>query len=213
MLLSTILRDTRIALNMNHSCQALIDEHDLDTLTLDELIISLVEPTAKEVLTQAPLLDLGEGAPFDGPIAWDGIPGRGPGAVVLPPDFLRLLTFRMSGWGRAATIVSADSPRAGWQHSPFPGIHGNPRRPVAFIEPSSFGKRLHFFASYDGPNAHIVEARYIPMPRLRDLPSPHSVERDLPFPSRLYHSLIHTLVEKTNADTTIHEFNVHRLKD
>ena len=77
MLLSTILRDVRIALNMNHSCQALIDEHDLDTLTLDEMITSLVEPTACEVLMAAPLLDLGEGLPISGTVHWDHRRGHG----------------------------------------------------------------------------------------------------------------------------------------
>lgn len=202
MLLSTILRDVRIALNMNHSCQALIDEHDLDTLTLDEMIISLVEPTACEVLMAAPLLDLGEGVPISGTVHWDHRRGHGAGTIILPPDFLRLITFRMSGWGRAATFIQADDPRALWQHCPFPGVHGNPHRPVAFVEPSSFGPRLHFFASYDGHHAHIVEARYIPRPRLRPLISPatntSTLQLDLPFPLRLYHPLIQSLAEKIN---------------
>ena len=149
MLLSTILRDVRIALNMNHSCQALIDEHDLDTLTLDERITSLVEPMACEVLMAAPLLDLGEGSPISDTVHWDHRRGHGAGTIILPPDFLRLITFRMSGWGRAATIIQTDDPRALWQHCPFPGVHGNPHRPVAFVEPhQSVEFKLHCALRY-----------------------------------------------------------------
>ena len=197
-LLTVILHDVRVALNMNHACQALIDEGDIDTLTLNELIRNQIEPVAAEVVKAAPLLDLGEGKPFGGDILWDEVPGHGSGSVILPPDFLRLVLFRMSGWRQAATLIDAASPRAMWQRSPFPGVHGIPCRPVAFISPSSFGNQLHFFASGDGCHAHIVEARYVPVPCLQSLDSTDnpSPEQWLSLPPRLYHPLIQALAAK-----------------
>ena len=193
--LKDILRDVRVALNMNHACQALIDEGDIDTLTLNELITNQVEPIAAETVKNAPLLDLGEGQPFGGDILWDEVPGHGAGSVILPTDFLRLVTFRMSGWRQPATLIDGTSPRAAWQRSPFPGVHGNPCHPVALIRPSAVGNQLHFFASDDGRHAHIVEARYIPVPRLRTLAIPSSPSSDQWFslPPLLYHPFIQAL--------------------
>ena len=196
--LNVIFHDVRVALNMNHACQALIDEDNIDTLTLNELIRNQIEPVAAEVVKAALLLDLGEGKPFGGDILWDEVPGHGSGSVILPPDFLRLVLFRMSGWRQAATLIDAASPRAMWQRSPFPGVHGNPCRPVAFISPSSFGNQLHFFASADGYHAQIVEARYIPVPCLQSLDSTDnpSPEQWLSLPPRLYHPFIQALAER-----------------
>ena len=197
-LLTVILHDVRVALNMNHACQALIDEGNIDALTLNELIRNQIEPVAAEVVKAALLLDLGEGKPFGGDILWDEVPGHGSGSVILPPDFLRLVLFRMSGWRHAATLIDAASPRAMWQRSPFPGVHGNPCRPVAFISPSSFGNQLHFFASGDGCHAHIVEARYVPVPCLQSLDSTDnpSPEQWLSLPPRLYHPFIQALAAR-----------------
>ena len=196
--LQDIMRDVRVALHMNDACQSLVEEGDVDALTLNELITSMVETVAAEVVKDAPLLDLGEGQPFGGPVLWEHAPGHGPGSILLPPDFLRLITFRMSGWQRSATLIDGDSPRAAWQHAPFVGVHGNPCRPVALIEPSSIGPQLHFFSSDDGHRAHVVEARYVPVPRLRplEIPATSSSERWLSLPPLLYHPFIQALANK-----------------
>ncbi len=211
--LSEILRDVRVALRQNHDCQSLIDEADVETLTLNEFITAMIEPVAEDVIHQAPLADLDEGQPFSGPISWDHAPGRGAGVIILPSDFLRVVTFRMSGWRQPATLIDATSSRASWQFAPFAGVHGNPCRPVALIQPSPVGRQLHFFSSYDGHRAHIVEARYLPVPRLTTLaiPATPTSERWLTLPSLLYHPLIRALTAKVNE--SLNERNPHNMNN
>ena len=211
--LSDICRSVRIALRENVRTQPLLDAGDIDTLMLDEVIEAQVEKAACEVLLAAPHALLEEGLPFPAKVVWHRQPCHLWGHVLLPDDYLRLVSFRMSDWERAATLITVDDPRYQWQHSRFPGICGNPQNPIAVEVTYPEGRVLEFFSChlpaslpkdvdkepiFDIPPhdihpssvhphviyPHVIHARYLPIPRL------HPVDRTIHLPRRLYDTLI-----------------------
>ncbi len=188
--LSDICRSVRIALRENVRTQPLLDAGDIDTLMLDEVIEAQVEKAACEVLLAAPHALLEEGLPFPAKVVWHRQPYHLWGHVLLPDDYLRLVSFRMSDWERAATLITVDDPRYQWQHSRFPGICGNPQNPIAVEVTYPEGRVLEFFSCHlpaslpKDFHPHVIHARYLPIPRL------HPVDRTIHLPRRLYDTLI-----------------------
>lgn len=50
----TIMRDVRVAMDMNARSKALLDQSDIDTLTLDDIIVSKIIPGVKRIQQLAP---------------------------------------------------------------------------------------------------------------------------------------------------------------
>lgn len=187
--LSDIRRSVRIALRENVRTQPLIDIGDIDTLMLDEVIASLVEKAACEVLLAAPHALLEEGLPLPADVVWHRQPGHQWGHVVLPDDYLRLVCFCMSDWVHSATLITPDDVRYQWQQSRYPGICGNPQNPIAVEVTYAEGRVLEFYSCRLDGHPHITQARYIPIPRLH--PDDHTIH----LPRRLYHALVEKIVE------------------
>ena len=162
-----IVKDVRIVLDRNMSSTALAALSDVDTLSLDEIIQSRVLDSVRTVDLEAPLYRLGPGIPFGESIAWDTQEGIGSGYVLLPPDFLRLIAFQMTDWRQAvyAPITPAD-PLYKLQHSQFPGIKGNPDKPVAALVAKPVGMVLEFYSCMGGQGTGIAIASYLPQPRI-----------------------------------------------
>lgn len=167
--ISKIQEDVRIAINENRVGTALIDDADEETLSLNEIIVSKIEEAVRTVESIAELYLVGEGKVFGENIVWFQQPGNGGGYTLLPSDFLRLITFQMSDWSYpVSTAISQDSPLYPLQKSRYPGIRGCPQRPVVAIVPRAIGLTLEFYSCTSGENAHVIRARYLPVPKIED---------------------------------------------
>lgn len=164
-----IKEDVRIAIDENAQSEAFIDNADEDTLTLNQIIESKIEEAVRTVESIAQLHLVGEGEVFAENIVWFGEPGNGGGYTLLPSDFLRLITFQMSDWSYpVSTAISQDSPLYPLQKSRYPGVRGCPQRPVVAIVPRAIGITLEFYSCTSGENAHVIRARYLPVPKIED---------------------------------------------
>lgn len=165
---SDIVRDVRVALDENARGGSLLEEGDIDTLELETLIISKIEPSAKAVTTAAPRMLLDRGEPFASEIGWKQSIGKGCGVVSLPDDFLRLVSFQMSDWAIPVTEpITDEMPQYALQTSRTVGLKGNPERPVAAIVHTSTGLKLEFYSCTEGENVTLRKARYIAVPRIK----------------------------------------------
>jgi len=166
-LVADIQRDVRIALDYNPTSEALLETEDIDTLTLEEVIASKVEDAARLVTLAAPQHLLEGGEPFGDSVSWDSEPGYGPGRIALPDDFLRLVSFKMSDWDMAVTsAITEDDAAYPMQRSRYPGLRGNPQKPVVAIVTQPIGQVLEFFSCTAGPDVYVKRARYIPIPKI-----------------------------------------------
>lgn len=164
-----IIREVRIVLDLNPTSQELLPHKDKATLPIDTLIRSCIKTGYEWLLTNAPLDKLHQGQSFAGrSVAWDsGVVGVGSGRIALPEDFLRLVAFRMSDWHRPVhQVTRANEMEYPRQSSPFPGIKGNPERPIVTIETEAIGRVLHFHACRGGRAVYIQQALYLPRPQL-----------------------------------------------
>ncbi len=160
----------RIALDQNMVSTQLVATDDIDTLSLEEIIESKIVDAARIVLRDAPahLLDGGTVFPAASQvITWDSQAGYGPGSVVLPSDFLRLVCFKMSDWDHPVFVpIYEDDPLYAVQRSRFGGVRGNPQKPVVAIVMRSGALKLEFYSCAADSNASVAEAAYIKMPAI-----------------------------------------------
>lgn len=181
-LVKDILRDVRIQLDLDAEDQPLICQADLPSLTIDKMILAQVEWGARQVIEEAPVWKLHTGIPITGGVAWNDAPGVGMGLLLLPDDFLRLIAIRMSDWQRDAKIITAHDDEYQWQSSRFPGIRGNPQRPVAAIVSTPMGWAAELYSSMAGPGVTLAKALYQPVPRIQ--------QGAILLPPLLYHDII-----------------------
>jgi len=161
------IQEVRIVLDRNMQSDALTALSDVDTLSLEEIIRSKVVDSVRAVIMEAPKVRLGPGIPFGESIAWDSEEGIGSGYVLLPPDFLRLVAFQMTDWKKACyEAITPTDPRYAMQHSQFPGIKGNPDRPIVALVNKPVGMALEFYSCMEGAGTSIAIANYIPQPRI-----------------------------------------------
>lgn len=161
--ISKIMQDVRICLDQNHASQALLAEHDVDTLQLDEIIRSKILEAIQRVHLDAPNYLLEGGHNFGDAVYWKEMES---GWVLLPEDFLRLVVFEMDDWEQAVyTAISTDDPDYKKQRSRFKGIRGTAQRPVCALAIRPEGKVLEFY-SCKSNNATVSRAIYIPYPEI-----------------------------------------------
>lgn len=158
-----MVRDVRIAIDMNRGDEPLIVEEDTDTLTLDEIIMAKLADAVRLVEMEAPVTMLESGHDFGDNIF---IGEDGKGFVILPDDFMRLVAFRMSDWRRTIfDAITDNDPRYALQSSKWKGICGNPEKPVCVIVRRSEGKVLEFYSCADN-TATVTQATYVPIPKI-----------------------------------------------
>lgn len=163
--LKDIQRDVRIALNLNEISDALLNNDDVDTLMVDELIRSKVEDAAQKVELEAPVHMLDSGSNFADEIYWDD-DDHNSGWTILPDDFWKLIMFQMSDWKKAVyATITHDDPDYSKQKSDFVGIRGNCSNPVCAIVMRSEGKVLEFY-SCKSKEATVIHAVYLKKPEL-----------------------------------------------
>lgn len=176
-----IAEDVRVALAENKRDDVLLEEEDTDTLLQKDLIISKIEEAVRRVESIAPVLCLEGGKHFGGDAFSKGEDTDGPckdtgsgvfwnddfsGWLILPEDFMRLVSFRMSDWERTLRVaITADDPKYDMQSSRHKGIRGNVQKPVCAIVNRPEGKALEFW-SCNSNDAYVKSASYRAWPRM-----------------------------------------------
>lgn len=164
-----IKRDVRIALDQNNSSTPLLDTGDIDTLTLEEIIESKIEDAARVVTRDAAHYLLDGGKAFGESVRWDVREGYGSGSILLPDDFLRLVSFQMSDWSYPVIdAITEDNPIYALQHSRYGGVRGNPQKPIVALSQQPIGLVLEFFSCAAGENTFVKRATYMPIPKITD---------------------------------------------
>lgn len=157
-------RAVRVAIDMNKGDEPLIMEGDTDTLTFDEIIYAKLADAVRLVETEAPLFMLESGHDFGECDTYIGEDGKG--FIILPNDFMRLISFRMSDWRRTVfEAISENDSQYALQSSKWKGICGNPEKPVCAIVRRSEGKVLEFYSCNDN-TAFVTQATYVPIPKI-----------------------------------------------
>lgn len=162
-----IIARARIAMDENRQGEPLDGMGDVNTLTLDELLRQKIPEAMRICMLNAPTELLGEGEAFADSIQWESAEGYGMGEIVLPDDFLRLLTFQMSDWDLPVTeAITEVHPLYLRQKSRFRGIRGNPQKPIVAVVHKPIGLVLEFYSCESGEGCCVKMARYIPTPRI-----------------------------------------------
>ena len=161
--IETVSQDVRIAIDENKTSEQLLGDEDIDTLSLNEIIRSKIEEAVRRVETSAPTFLLEEGHEFGDSVFWEE---NGSGWTLLPDDFMRLITFRMSDWERTCyNAISVDDPLYDLQSSRYKGVRGNVQKPVCAVVNRAEGKALEFY-SCNSEDAYVKRASYIPYPEI-----------------------------------------------
>ncbi len=186
-LVRDIVREVRIHLDLDAEDLPLVHVPDAQALTVDAIVRSLIVQGATQVICEAPLSKLQTGVPVRGGVAWRDAPGVGMGLLLLPDDFLRLIALRMSDWQRDAKIISAHDAEYQWQSSRFPGVRGNPQRPVVAVVSTPAGWAAELYTSQAGPGVTLSKALYQPVPVIR-----HDA---IELPPLLFHEVIDRIAD------------------
>lgn len=161
--ISEIQKAVRVVLDKNAVSTLLSDLVDIDTLSVNELIVASVERAARNVALRAPIDFLEQGHDISDDIYWNA-DGK-TGWVLLPDDFLRLLVFEMSDWERPVyEPITPDDPLYAQQKSRWGGIRGNVEKPVCALCLRPEGKVLEFY-SCKNTDAYMTRGVYIPYPK------------------------------------------------
>lgn len=165
-----LVREVRIIIDENRESSPLIEDGDETTLSLNEVIAYNIPIAAQIVETEAPRYMLGGGEAFATSISWMvGSVGKGRGTIILPDDFLRLVTFQMSDWERPVVeAISDEDPLYRQQFSRNKGLRGSPQCPVVAISNTPAGLVLEFFSCEAGESVTVLRARYIPKPEITE---------------------------------------------
>ena len=151
----------RVAIDMNRGSEPLLLDEDTDTLSLDEIIYAKLADAVRLVESEAPAFMLESGHDLNGDVF---MKSNGKGFIILPDNFMRLISFRMSDWERTVyEAISESDPQYKLQSSKWKGIYGTPQKPVVAIVRRAEGKVLEFY-SCDDPDATVAQATYIPIP-------------------------------------------------
>jgi hypothetical protein len=161
--IEVVERDVRIAIDENKTNEQLINDGDIDTLSLNDIIRSKIVEAVQRVESTAPAHFLEEGHLFGRSVYWET---NGSGWTLLPDDFMRLIAFRMSDWERTCyTAIYVNDPLYDLQSSRYKGIRGNTQKPVCAIVNRPEGKALEFYSCKKN-NAYVQRASYIPYPMI-----------------------------------------------
>lgn len=194
-----IIRDTRVWLDFNREERPLVKVCDEGNLTINDIIRSKVVTATRTVVLQLDNLLLAPGQPVRTSLAWPGgAPGKGMAVMPLPDDCLRLLTVKLTDWTRPAHIITENDPEYRWQQSPFPGVRGNPDRPVAAICQRPTGWVAELYSSTAGTRVAIEAAQYYPVPCIDSDDTIH-------IPSLAYDDVVKTVALLT-AETLGHAY-------
>lgn len=186
-----LVRDVRVLLDENRLETSYL-QSDTDNMELDEIIHSNIVDAVRSVLTGAPSGML-EGVPLNIPEAAQYMETDGSGYVVLPPDFLRLLYFKMRSWRKGVYKAYPEASNiARMQTNLF--TRGTPIKPICILSHDLNGSlTLEYYSvgfenngTYNRRDHRIDRALYIPIPSIIAKDDVESIE----FNRLLYPSII-----------------------
>lgn len=161
--INQILEDVRLCIDQDQQSNPLIDDSDVGTLLLDDIIRSKVLEAIQRVHIDAPNHLLESGHNFGDAVYWRELES---GWVLLPEDFMRLVVFEMDDWDRAVyTAISTSDLEYEKQRSRFKGIRGTPESPVCALGLRPEGRVLEFY-SCRTRDAKVRRGVYIPYPNI-----------------------------------------------
>lgn len=200
---SNIIRDVRIALDLNKVSTALEEIGDVDTLSLNDIIQSKIVEAVKRVHSTAPvyLLDHSNSSDIGGEveeqngttfinngITWNDDHS---GYILLPDNFMRFIVFQMSDWERPvySVIDAINDPNYALQSSRIAALKGTPQRPKCAITIRNQGRALEFYTC-KSEEATIKIASYMPYP---------SIESNaIDICKRCYSAVVYTIASLTS---------------
>lgn len=165
-----VCADVRRILNQDERHQSLLDLSDIDTLTLDRRITGMMARAVAETELAADhrLLDSGysfaEGYDLEAEPAADRHLLRL--TVRLPPDFMRLVSFGLTGWEKPLTRTEdPESPTAELMRLPGASALIAGHGPSEVIERRGDGARLTVWCERPAAGEpEVAEAVYRPLP-------------------------------------------------
>lgn len=158
-----VMRDVRVCLDQNMTSEQLLYTDDVNTLALDDIVRSKILEAVVRVHTSAPTHMLEEGHNFGDSIFWGD---QESGWVLLPQDFMRLISFEMSDWERAVyTAISPTDPEYALQRQRVKALRGTAQKPVCVITTRPEGKALEFY-SCKSEDAYVSRGQYLPYPKV-----------------------------------------------
>lgn len=161
-----LVKQVRMAMGLSEGSR--MDVRGRDIVSIDDVIMSVLPRAADEAMLQASLRDIaGNAADMrEADLFWDHItPGHCYGHIILPPAFLRLVTFAMSGWASPVTeITEPGDVRHALAYCRSPALQGTPERPQCLLA-LRHGVAVLEFRSCTDTEAYITEARYLPRAR------------------------------------------------
>lgn len=152
---------------------------------------SVLPEVGKSILCGASAEKLGGGMLLDSKVMSRMMPCRLYAVeLLLPEDFLRLVSVRISGWPRCVNGLILPG-EAAWecQWSVESGIAGCPARPRAYLVAAEEGLKLRLLGSED-PDAALEHLGIFCVPSAPDF---H-------FPPRLYPELVSAIADKITSD-------------
>lgn len=157
------MRDVRICLDQNMTSEQLLQDDDVDTLALDDIVRSKILEAVVRVHSNAPTYLLEEGHNFGDAVFWGDLES---GWVLLPQDFMRLIVFEMSDWERAVyEAISPTDPKYALQRQRIKALRGTAQKPVCAIAMRPEGRVLEFY-SCKSKEAYVRRAQYLPYPKI-----------------------------------------------
>ena len=158
-----IVRDVKVCLDRNMDSEQLFIDNDIDTLSLEDIIKSKIVESVRVVHTAAPYFLLEQGHTFGDNIYWMELES---GYTLLPHDFMRLVSFQMSDWDKPVyQAISPIDAEYSKQRQKIKALRGVAQRPVCAIVTREEGLALEFY-SCKSEDAYVVNAQYIPYPRI-----------------------------------------------
>ena len=157
------MRDVRICLDQNMTSEQLLQDDDVDTLALDDIVRSKILEAVVRVHTNAPTYLLEQGHNFGDAVYWGDLES---GWVLLPQDFMRLIVFEMSDWEAAVyTAISTTDPEYELQRQRIKALRGTAQKPACAIATRPEGRVLEFY-SCKSEDAYVRRAQYLPYPKI-----------------------------------------------
>lgn len=158
-----VMRDVRICLDQNMTSEQLLQDDDVDTLALDDIVRSKILEAVVRVHSNAPTYLLEEGHNFGDAVFWGDLES---GWVLLPQDFMRLIAFEMSDWEQTVyTAISPADPAYAMQRQRVKALRGTAQKPVCVITTRPEGKALEFY-SCKSEDAYVSRGQYLPYPKV-----------------------------------------------
>ena len=162
-LVDELVKEVRVTLDENQVENVYL-QSGTDNMELDEIIRSKLPDAVRAIVEMCPVSLLNADALT---LADDDLTTNedGSGYVVLPNDFLRLVSFKLASWNRAVTSVAEQgSPTDLMQRNTF--TRGTPIKPICVLSHKADGKRVLEYFTASGGNDTIERALYVPNPSI-----------------------------------------------